>query len=61
MDRNKSYSKAREIARVYDSWELACRLEYTIVRGRILMEKGVLDENARGWGKVVISTGWASQ
>jgi dihydropyrimidinase/allantoinase len=53
VDKSKSYSKARETARVYDGWELACRLEYTIVRGRVIVDKGIADESSRGWGKVV--------
>ena len=53
IDRTKSYSKARETARIFDGWKLACKLNYTLVRGRVLMEDGVVDESARGWGHLV--------
>ena len=44
---------AREIARVYDGRELKCKLNYTIVRGRVLMEDGVVDTEAKGYGELV--------
>ena len=53
IDRTKSYSMAREIARVYDGRELKCKLNYTIVRGRVLMEDGVVDTEAKGYGELV--------
>lgn len=57
IDRNKSYSKARETARIFDGWELKCKLNYTVVRGRVLMEDGVVDENSQGWGELVKPNG----
>lgn len=50
---SNSYSQARDIAKVYEGWKLGCTLDYTIVRGRIVMEHGVVDENAAGWGTFV--------
>lgn len=57
VDRNKSYSKAKETARIFDGWKLRCKLNYTVVRGRVLMEDGVVDESAQGWGKLVKPNG----
>ena len=51
--RNKSYSKARETARIFDGWELGCKLNYTVVRGRVLMEDGVVDPDCAGYGQLV--------
>ena len=51
LDRHKSYSKARETALLFDGWKLRCRLDYTLVRGRVLMEGGKVDESAAGWGR----------
>lgn len=59
VDRTKSYSLARENARVYDGWELKCKLNYTIVRGRVLMEDGVVDTSAQGYGSLVLPNGFA--
>jgi dihydropyrimidinase/allantoinase len=54
VDRHKSYSKARDIARVYDGWKLNGLPLMTVVRGRIVMENGVVDETAAGWGNLVV-------
>lgn len=51
VDRAGSYSLGREIARVYDGRTLRCGLDYTVVRGRVVMEHGVVDPAAEGWGQ----------
>lgn len=53
VDRSKSYCKARETARIFDGRELACKLDYTVVRGRVLMEDGVVDPDSKGYGELV--------
>ncbi len=53
VDKAKNYSHARDIAVPYDGREISCRLDLVILRGRILMENGVVDENARAYGKLV--------
>ena len=53
VDWHKSYCHAREIAKVYDGWKLACTVDYTVVRGRVVMENGKVDESAAGWGQFV--------
>lgn len=53
VDKNKNYSHARDIAIPYDGWHLACRLDATILRGRILMQDGVVDETAKAYGRLV--------
>ena len=53
IDRTKSLCKAREIARVYDGWELKCKINCTVVRGRVLMENDWVDTDAKGYGKLV--------
>ena len=54
VDWRKNYSKSREIAKVYDGWELHCKLNQTIVRGKVVMNEGVVDPIADG------TKGWAS-
>lgn len=54
VDKTKNYSHARDIALPYDGWELQCRLNYSIVRGRILMENGIVDESAKAYGELVV-------
>ena len=48
-----SYSQARDIMKIYEGWKLGCSVEYTVVRGRVVMENGVVDESAAGWGEYV--------
>ncbi|MGD9568441.1 MAG: dihydroorotase family protein [Sedimentibacter sp.] len=58
VDWRKNYSHSREIAKVYDGWELNCKLNYTILRGKVVMQDGVVDpisSGTIGWGKLVLS------
>ena len=53
VDKRKNYSHARDIAVPYDGRHLKCHLTYTILRGRVLMQDGVVDESAKGYGQLV--------
>lgn len=53
VDKNKNYSHARDIAIPYDGWKLNCQISFTILRGRILMKDGAVDEGAKAYGKLV--------
>lgn len=53
VDKEKNYSKAKEIAKVYDGWELKGKPVMTVVRGRIVMEDGIVDETCKGWGHLI--------
>lgn len=53
VDKEKNYSHAKDIAVPYDGWKLNCQVSYTILRGRILMKDGVVDESAKAYGKLV--------
>lgn len=58
VDWKNNYSGSKEIARVYDGWELKCKLSYTILRGKVVMKDGVVDpenDGTKGWGKLVLS------
>ena len=48
-----SYSQARDTMKVFEGWELGCTVDYTVVRGRVIVDNGVVDESAAGWGKYV--------
>lgn len=48
-----SYSQAKGIMKVYEDWKLGCSVDCTVVRGRVVMENGVVDESASGWGEFV--------
>lgn len=50
---NDSYSQAKDIMKVYEGWNLGCTVDYTVVRGRVVMENGIVDESAAGWGEFV--------
>jgi dihydropyrimidinase/allantoinase len=49
--RSKSYSKAKDIARVYEGKTLQATLNATICRGKIVMEDGRVDPALAGWGR----------
>ena len=53
FDAKNSYSQARDIMKVFQGWKLGCSVDYTVVRGRVVVENGVVDENAAGWGEFV--------
>lgn len=53
VDKSKNYSHARDIAIPYDGWHLACHLDATILRGRVLMQNGIVDETAKAYGRLV--------
>lgn len=53
VDKEKNYSKAKDIAKVYDGWELKGRPILTAVRGRVVMKDGIVDEEAKGWGEFI--------
>lgn len=59
VDWKKNYSHSREIAKVYNGWELSCKLNYTILRGKVVMKDGVVDpigDGTKGWGKLILSS-----
>lgn len=53
FDAKNSYSQARDIMKVFQGWKLGCSVDYTVVRGRVVVENGVVDEDAAGWGEFV--------
>lgn len=53
VDKNNNYSMAKKIAVPYDGWKLGCQITYTILRGRVLMKNGIVDENAKAYGQLV--------
>ena len=53
VNKEKSYSHARDIALPYDGRKLKGRITATIVRGKALMRDGVVDENMKAYGKLV--------
>lgn len=57
VDKGRNYSHARDIAIPYDGRELKCAVTGTIVRGRVVMRDGVVDETAKAYGHLVVPTG----
>lgn len=53
VDKEKNYSHAKEIAIPYDGKQLKCQLTTTVLRGRVLMKDGVVDETAKAYGELV--------
>lgn len=53
VSKEKNYSKAKDISLVYEGWELKGLPVYTVVRGRVVMDNGVVDESCEGWGELI--------
>lgn len=47
---DKMYSKSKAINKLFDGQKVKGKPVYTIVRGRTLMEDGVVDTSSRGYG-----------
>lgn len=48
-----SYCKSKDIGILYDGWKLKGFPVYTIVRGRVIMENGIVDETSVGYGQLI--------
>ncbi len=48
-----SYSQAKDIAKVYEGRVVNCKIDATVVRGRVVYENDRVDESAAGWGQLV--------
>ena len=57
VDKEKNYSMAREIAVPYDGWKLNCKVTFTVLRGRVIMKDGKVDESAKAYGHLVCPSG----
>ncbi|WP_165972015.1 dihydroorotase [Paenibacillus piri] len=55
VDIRELYTTARETALLYDGLELRGLPAYTIVRGKVVAERGKVDDTAKGWGKFISS------
>lgn len=53
VDKNQNYSQSKAIAEVFNGWELQGQPVCTVVRGKVVMDNGVVDENAKGWGQLI--------
>ena len=57
LDRNKCYSKSKDLMVLFDGMDLSCKIKYTFVRGKQVMHDGIIDSQARGWGQHVMPVG----
>lgn len=53
VNKEKCYSHAKDIAIPYDGRKLKGQVTATIVRGKMLMKDGVVDEGAKAYGQLV--------
>lgn len=53
VSKENNYSKAKDISLVYEGWILKGLPTHTIVRGKVIMENGIVDEKAQGWGELI--------
>lgn len=51
LDIEKMYTKARKNNIMFDGTKIQGKLCYTIVRGQVIMENGVVDIGQKGWGR----------
>ncbi len=49
----QAHSPAQKIAIVYDGWKLGCKIDYTVVRGRVVLDDGKVVEGNEGYGEWV--------
>ena len=54
VDRTQGYSKAADIARVYDGWTLTGLPTMTMVRGKVVMKDGRVSTDNAAWGQLVV-------
>ncbi|WP_303296499.1 dihydroorotase family protein [Pyramidobacter piscolens] len=53
VDHNKFLTHGRDISTWYDGMKLIGKPEMTCVRGRVVMENGIVDHGAKGWGRLI--------
>lgn len=53
VEQDKNYSQSKAIAKVYDGWKLKGKPIMTMMRGRVVMNDGIVDEESKGWGQLI--------
>lgn len=53
VSKENMYTKSKDIAKVYDGWELYGKPLYTVVRGNVVLENGYVNEDMEGIGNLV--------
>ncbi len=53
VDINELYTTAKESALLYEGLALHGLPAYTVVRGKVVAERGIVDEPAKGWGRLI--------
>lgn len=53
VDKEKMYTKSKNIAHVYDGWTLYGQAIHTVVRGRVVLQNGAVDPACQGYGQLV--------
>ena len=53
---DKMYSKSKAINKLFEGQKVKGKPVYTIVRGRTLMEDGVVDTTSHGYGRFVAAS-----
>jgi len=53
VDNSKMFTKAKDIAKVYNGWKLVGQPELTMVRGKVVFQDGQIVKEAIGWGQFV--------
>ncbi|MPN64767.1 D-hydantoinase [bioreactor metagenome] len=53
LSKDEMYTKAKDVNVLFDSLEVQGKPIYTILRGEILMENGVVDISKKGYGRFV--------
>lgn len=53
VSKEDMYTKSREIALVYEGYELYGKPVHTVIRGNVVLENGIVNENMEGIGELV--------
>ena len=53
LDKKQMYTKSKRIADIFDGVKLKGKIEKTILRGKVIMDNGVVDDELEGYGKFI--------
>ncbi len=53
VDKQVMYTKGRDVAELYHGRKLKGRIERVVVRGKTVMENGVVDDSLAGYGEII--------
>lgn len=53
LDKNQMFTKSKKIADLFSGFKLQGKIEKTILRGKVIMDNGLIENNVAGYGKFI--------